>query len=164
MESLFNTVGTNDSLDQNGFLLYEFRQSEVHPSISIEEIESMTAAIPPSSCMGPMWHTVLAVNPLPPTSSGGSRVMSFGVAAIIILALLLPNALHFILILLGAASSYRKKKFAFSEINSITGWRRKIAKKIFKLSNEIIEKNKRSNVFFEIPNHPFPFPNKLNYK
>ena len=46
--------------------------------------------------------------------------MSFGVAAIIILALLLPNALHFILILLGAASSYRKKKFAFSEINSIT--------------------------------------------
>ena len=30
--------------------------------------------------------------------------MSFGVAAIIILAALLPTALHFILILLGAAS------------------------------------------------------------
>jgi hypothetical protein len=49
VESLFSTVGTNENLDQNGFLLYEFRQSEVHPSMSIEEIESMTAAIPPSS-------------------------------------------------------------------------------------------------------------------
>ena len=48
-ESLFNTAGINDNLDQNGFLLYEFRQSGVHPPISIEEIESMTAAIPPSS-------------------------------------------------------------------------------------------------------------------
>ena len=117
---MFNTAGTNDNLDQNGFLLYEFRQSGTHPPISIEEIESMTAAIPPSSCMGPMWHTVLAVNPRPPTSSGGSRVMSFGVAAIIILAALLPNALHFILILLGTASGYRKRKFVFSEIESFT--------------------------------------------
>lgn len=60
--------------------------------------------------------------------------------------------------------NYELSNSLIAEINSITGWRRKIAKKIFKLSNEIIEKNKRSNVFFEIPNHPFPFPNKLNYK
>ena len=46
--------------------------------------------------------------------------MSFGVAAIIILAALLPNALHFILILLGTASGYRKRKFVFSEIESVT--------------------------------------------
>ena len=46
--------------------------------------------------------------------------MSFGVAAIIILAALLPTALHFILILLGAASGYRKREFVFSEIGSIT--------------------------------------------
>ena len=46
--------------------------------------------------------------------------MSFGVAAIIILAALLPTMLHFILILLGAASGYRKREFVFSEIGSIT--------------------------------------------
>ena len=46
--------------------------------------------------------------------------MSFGVAAIIILAALLPTALHFILILLGAALGYRKREFVFSEIGSIT--------------------------------------------
>ena len=46
--------------------------------------------------------------------------MSFGVVAIIILAALLPTALHFILILLGAASGYRKRELVFSEIESIT--------------------------------------------
>jgi cellulose synthase/poly-beta-1,6-N-acetylglucosamine synthase-like glycosyltransferase len=36
------------------------------------------------------------------------------------MATFLPNALHFILILSGAASGYRKKKYVFSEIEKVT--------------------------------------------
>ncbi|MDA9636898.1 hypothetical protein N9T42_04270 [SAR86 cluster bacterium] len=51
-----------------------------------------------------------------------------------------------------------------TEITLISGYRKKEIKRFFKLSQEMILKDKRSNDFFQIPNQPYPFPNKLNYK